>query len=72
MIDENMIYEVQRMLHERCVYYQRAARDAATKEFQIRYGAMGSAYYSACDILLAAVQGNAEILKEFDYFGEEQ
>lgn len=71
MIDENMIYEVQRMLHERCVYYQRAARDATIKEFQIRYGAMGSAYYAACDILLAAVQGNAEILKEFDCFREE-
>lgn len=72
MIDENMIYEAQRLLHERCVYYQRAAGMTASKEFKIRYGAAASAYTSACDILLAAVRGNAEVLKEFDYFGEEK
>ena len=71
MIDENMIYEAQRMLHERCMYYQRAAGKTASKEFKIRYSAAVSAYSSACDILLAAVLGNAEALKEFDYYGEE-
>jgi len=72
MIDENLIYEAQRMLHERCVYYQRAMGMTTSKGFKIRYSAMISAYTSACDILLAAVQGNTEILKEFDYFGEEK
>lgn len=70
MIDENMIYEAQRMLHERCVYYQRAMSKTSSKEFKIRYGAAVSAYSSACDILLAAVQGNKEILKEFDYYAD--
>lgn len=72
MIDENMIYEVQRMLHERCVYYKRAENMTTNRGFKIRYSAMVSAYSSACDILLAAVQGNVEMLKEFDYFGEKK
>ena len=72
MIDENMIYEAQRMLHERCVYYHRAANQTTNKEFKIRYWAAVSAYSSACDILLAAVLGNAEALKEFDYYGEDE
>ena len=72
MIDENLIHEAQRMLHERCVYYQRAMSKTTIKEFRIQYGEAVSAYSSACDILLAAVQGNTEILKEFDYFREEK
>lgn len=72
MIDENMIYEAQRMLHERCVYYQRAASKNASKEFKTHCNFAAFAYESACDILLAAVQGNTEILKQFDYFGEEK
>ena len=71
MIDENLISEAQRMLHERCAYYLRAQSKTTNKEFKIRYGAAFSAYHSACDILLAAVQGNTEALKEFDYYGEE-
>lgn len=71
MIDENLIYEAQRMLHERCVYYQRAGSLTVQKPLKIRYSAMVSAYTSACDILLAAVRGDTEILKEFDYFGKE-
>lgn len=72
MIDENLIYEAQRMLHERCVYYKRAANKSTDKEFKIHCEFAAFAYSSACDILLAAVQGNAEILKESDYFGEEK
>lgn len=72
MINENMIYEAQRMLHERCMYYQHAADKSTDKEFKTHCGFAAFAYKSACDILLAAVQGNAELLKEFDYFGEEK
>lgn len=72
MIDENLIYEAQRMLHERCVYYQRAESKTASEEFKIKYGIAATAYSSACNILLAAVQGNAEALKEFDYYGEDE
>lgn len=72
MIDENLIYEAQRMLHERCVYYQQAANKSTNKEFKIHCNFSAFAYSSACDILLAAVQGNAELLKEFDYFGEDK
>ncbi len=72
MIDENLIYEAQRILHERCVYYQRVASKTTNKEFKIHHSFSAFAYKSACDILLAAVQGNAELLKEFDYFGEDK
>jgi hypothetical protein len=72
MLNENLIYEAQRMLHERCVYYQRAAKKSTDKEFKIHCEFAAFAYSSACDILLAAVQGNAEILSQFDYFGEEE
>lgn len=68
MIDENMIYEAQRMLHERCMHYQYAANRATSKESKIRYAGKASAYSSACDILLAAVLGSEKILKEFDYY----
>ena len=70
MIDENLIYEAQRMLHERCVYYQQIANKCTDEEFKTHCGFAAFAYSSACDILLAAVQGNAELLKQFDYFGE--
>lgn len=70
MIDENMIYEAQRMLHERGMYYQHAANRATSKESKIRYTETASAYSSACDILAAAVLGSTEILKEFDYYKE--
>ena len=72
MIDENLIYEAQRMLHERCVYYKQAASKATDKELKTHYSFSAFAYSSACDILLAAVQGNAEILKQFDYFGKDK
>lgn len=72
MIDENMIYEAQRMLHERCMYFQHAANRTPNKDFRIRYTAKASAYSAACDILSAAVLGSTEILKEFDcYRGDE-
>lgn len=72
MIDENLIYEAQRMLHERYMYFQRAANKTTTKEFEIKYGAVASAFSSACDILLAAVQGDVEALKEFDYYRKDK
>ena len=72
MIDENMIYEAQRMLHERCIYYQHASNRATNKESKIRFAGKASAYSSACDILLAAVLGSPKLLKEFDcYKGNE-
>jgi len=72
MINENMIHEAQRMLHERCMYYQRAESKTKSEEFKVKYGIAATAYSSACDILLAAVQGNAEVLKQFDYYGEDE
>ncbi len=72
MIDENMIYQAQHMLHERCMYYQRAAGKITDEEFKIHCKFAAFAYSSACDILLAAVLGDAELLKEFDYFKEDE
>ena len=74
MLNEELIYEAQRMLHERCVYFQQKEKkmEYTTEQGLYRmYSGMASAYKGACDILLAAVQGNEEILKEFDYYAAE-
>lgn len=70
MIDENLIYEAQRMLHERWKYYNEQSKKAKTEEFKAMFAGKAGAYVSACDILLAAVQGNKEILREFDCYRE--
>ena len=71
MINEELIWEAERMLHQRCLYYkkrEKQCRDAHTDYSQV--AAVANAYASACDILTAAVENNKEILKEFDYYAD--
>jgi len=73
MVDEELIYEAQRILHDRCVWWQKTSMELFAKsatEAGERSAARAGAYKSACDILLAAVRGDKEILKEFDYYDE--
>lgn len=75
MVDEELIYEAQRILHNRCVWWEKACRELFIKgetEAGARSAARAGAYKSACDILLAAVRGDKEILKEFDYYEEDE
>lgn len=73
MINEELIHEVQRMLHERCIFYQEKAKrlDGKADALFARADALSraSAYSSACDILLAAVINDEILLREFDYYG---
>lgn len=57
---EDLIWEAQRMLHERWLYHT----------IHRNYEA-ASSYKSACDILLAAVRNDEEILRQFDYYHDE-
>ena len=71
MIDEELIYEAQRLLHVRCVWWESNCKKLFAKgetEAGTQSAIRANAYQSACDILLAAVQGNKEMLKEFDYY----
>ena len=54
---EELIWEVERMLHERWQYH------TLNRDFEA-----ATAYKSACDILLAAVLNDEEILRQFDYY----
>lgn len=72
MIDENLIYDAQSILHHRQQYWEKTCRELFIKgetEAGARSAARAGVYKSACDILLAAVRGDKEILKEFDYYG---
>jgi len=73
MIDEELIYKAQRILNDRCLWWEDSWRKLSIKgetEASARSAARANAYKSACDILLAAVQGNKEVLKEFDYYAD--
>ena len=76
MLNEELIHEAQRMLHERCVFYQEKAKRLNNKmdisSLHARADAISraSAYSSACDILLAAVLNDEILLKEFDYYAD--
>lgn len=73
MVDEELIYEAQRILNDRCVWWQNNCRKLFAKgetEAGTRSVIRANAYQSACDILLAAVQRNKEVLKEFDYYAD--
>ena len=70
-MNEELIYQAQRMLHDRVMWWQgkaKRAKASGCSETAIDARARADAYRSACDILLAAVQGNEEVLKEFDYY----
>ena len=74
MLNEELIHEAQRMLHERCVFYTEKAKrlDGKPGAYAARSDAISraSAYSSACDILLAAVLNDKILLKEFDYYAD--
>ena len=74
MLNEELIYEAQRMLHNRHMYWKKKElRCVLDRSYNTADDARAraDAYKSACDILLAAVQGNEEVLKEFDYYAAE-
>ena len=67
---EELIWEVQRMLRQRCMYFQKREKWETDEKLKRIFAGQASAYKSACDILLAGVLGEEEILKEFDYYAD--
>lgn len=61
MKNEKLVWKVLKMLHERARYWE--------KESDL---ARASTYQSAHDMLLYALDGNEECLRQFDYYGEER
>ena len=75
MNTENLLMDVVRMLREREDYFETEHKKAASRE-DYRAAAMmlgkSLAYESAREMLMAALTGNVEILREYDYFGKEE
>lgn len=61
MKNEKLVWKVLKMLHERARHWE--------KEPDL---ARASSYQSAHDMLLYALDGNEECLRQFDYYGEEK
>ena len=70
-MNEELINYAQQILHNRVMYWRNYSKRAfaeGLKEGGERAAARAGAYKSACDILLAAVLGEEEILEQFDYY----
>lgn len=75
MTTEELLMEVVRMLRERETYYDtehlRAVGGGKGRAASMMLG-KSLAYNSARQMLMAALTGNAEILRQYDYFGKEE
>ena len=73
MTTEELLMEIVRMLRERETYYdvehQRAVERGDWRAASMMLG-KSLAYNSAREMLMAALTGNMEILRQYDYFGQ--
>lgn len=70
-MNEELISYAQQILRNRMSYwrnYSKRAISCGLKDSGERAAARAGAYESACDILLAAMHGEEEILGQFDYY----
>ena len=75
MTTENLLMNVVRMLREREEYYNKEWLKAVGAEQGIVASMMlgkSLAYDSAREMLMAALTGNVEILREYDQYHEEE
>ena len=75
MATEELLMEVVRMLRERETYFDVEHQHAVERgDWRAASMMLGKslAYDSAREMLMAALSGNTEILREFDYFGKEE
>ena len=61
MKNEKLVWKVVKMLYQRAQYWNKRNRHE-----------MAEAYQTAHDILLYALDGNEECLRQFDYYGEDE
>lgn len=74
-MNEELLMEVVRMLNEREQYFDTEHKNALNRgDYRAASMMLGKslAYDSAREMLMAALSGNTEILREFDYFGKEE
>ena len=75
MTTEELLMDVVRMLSEREQYFDTEHKNALNRgDYRAASMMLGKslAYDSAREMLMAALSGNTEILREFDYFGKEE
>jgi hypothetical protein len=74
-MNENLLMEVVRMLRERENYFETEHKNALNRgDYRAASMMLGKslAYDSAREMLMAALTGNMEILRQFDYFGKDE
>lgn len=75
MNTENLLMEVVRILREREDYFETEHKNALNRgDYRAASMMLGKslAYDSAREMLMAALTGNEEILRQYDYFGKEE
>ena len=75
MTTEELLMDVVRMFREREEYFETEHKNALNRgDYRAASMMLGKslAYDSAREMLMAALTGNTEILREFDYFGKEK
>ena len=71
-MDEQLMRDCLRMYRERENYYRTEWRKRSGDKLDVvEFLAMADAYENAAMMLEYALQGNDEILRQYDYFGEE-
>ena len=74
-MNENLLMEVVRMYDEREQYFETEHKNALNRgDYRAASMMLGKslAYDSAREMLMAALTDNVEILRQFDYFGEDE
>lgn len=71
MIDEKIMKELMRMLHDRRDWYYKCARDSKILDFKRQWSDIAIAYDSCCWMLDYALHGDWEALRQYDYFEKE-
>ena len=72
-MDEQLMRDCLRMYHERENYYRTEWRKRSKDGLDVTdFLVMADAYTNAAMMLEYALQGNAEILRQYDYFGEDK
>ena len=72
-MDEQLVQDCLRMYRERGNYYRTEWRKRSKDGLKATdFLIMADAYTNAAMMLEYALQGNAEVLRQYDYFGEDK
>ena len=68
MVDEKIMKELMRMLHERRDWYYKQAANSKVLDFKQRWSDIATVYDSCCWMLNYALHGDTDALAQYDYF----